>query len=211
MRHENRSGARKSPHQRALPGVDPPQLQGKKAVRYTREETKLQEEFVHKALAAGSIDYAIVKAMDKPGIPGDPNAIYTGPRAGRGRVRTLITRVLDSWKREDEVKKSSWRATAVRQLERDMRDLRTNKNIKSGAKHSLLLRYHSLRGDLQGTKSFDLNVNLNVTISQAVIGVIAEMSPEQVEQALGRYKENIELANEARQLGMGEREGKKTG
>lgn len=159
---------------------------------YTPEETREQHEWIAGAMAARMTTYAITQqAKDKFGI-------------GASRVRNLMARVLEKWKLEDEQNRSSLKAKAVRSLEQDMTavraELANNISVSDKAKlHSTLTRYHALLADIQGTRE-PIKVDVDVRVSQSIVGVIANLSPEQVQAYVQRRKQLEQEAEHGRLL-----------
>jgi hypothetical protein len=60
--------------------------------------------------------------------------------------------------------------------------------------HMLLLRYEDQLAKLQGTYA-PIKVDLDLTISQNIVGVVANLTPDQVASHLDAYMETQRLAN----------------
>ena len=65
--------------------------------------------------------------------------------------------------------------------------------------HAAVAKYESLIADFQGTREA-IKIDVDVRASQACLTVIAGLSPEEVQGYLAKYKENVRLANEMREM-----------
>lgn len=129
---------------------------------------------------------------------------------GQHRVEKLRARIYQRWAREDEETRASRKAVHVRSIEEDMRQLRIDMQDRAAAgerpdhalavrRHNLLLKYHSLLADIQGTRE-PLAIDVNVTHTAQIVTVMANLTPEQVEHHLRKQHELVRLADLARRL-----------
>lgn len=116
---------------------------------------------------------------------------------GWKRVDALTKRVRDRWIEEDKDQRASLKAQAARAIERDMQAARNDLASKPQQLHNALARYHSLLADIQGTRA-PIEMNIDVHVSASVQAVIANLSSEEVQEHLTKYRENQRLADEYR-------------
>jgi hypothetical protein len=115
----------------------------------------------------------------------------------RGRYCKLRAKVLDRWAREDEAQRPSWKAQAMRRLERWIQACEKSGNYR------LVQKFHADLMDVQGVRE-PLKLDLHVEVQSTLVNVIMELTPAQVDDALREYQETQRLAGHARELGMGE-------
>ncbi len=128
---------------------------------------------------------------------------------GASRVRRLYAIIQERWKTEDEKQRRFWKSKAIRQLEGTIALARNGvkKEVTKGKKTQVVwdlkpnlpaaIRGMELLSRIQGTQA-PVEVNLNVQVSDVLINVIANMTSEEVQASLQRYREDRELAEKAR-------------
>lgn len=128
---------------------------------------------------------------------------------GEIRAKNVVNACLELWKREAE-KSENREENRERAIRRIMSMLliargRPNINQETGRQegwvdkpnHAAVAKYEKLLMQLQGTEE-PMKVELTVNVSQAVSGVIMNLTPEQVERYVERRKELERLAEEGR-------------
>lgn len=118
-----------------------------------------------------------------------------------GRVTSLLDRIRETWRKEDEANRASNRAAAVRRVTRYIRDAEGRKNQDGSwiekPNYAALARFEELLSDLQGTRE-PVKVDLNVRVQETVLNVIAGLSPEELGELVAEYEDTERLAEAAR-------------
>lgn len=136
-------------------------------VRYSKEETREQLEFV----AALDAKYATQKQIQ------DLWQQEKGTPLARARVMWLVARVRESWKEEDERARPFWKARQIRALEDDIRAARAKKD------YTAVARFQQLLAKIMGTEE-PVRVEVDVVVTQAIMQVIGGMTIDQLTEAL---------------------------
>jgi len=152
---------------------------------YTRAETKEQEEAVAAILPHQTVA-AVKRAMrERFGIT--PN-----------RTQKLVGRVRERWVREDEASGALQvnRAEAVRRVKRQI-GVASGRKDQGGAwvekpDHSAVARYEHILANLQGTYA-PVKVDVVFRVSESIMPVIGNLTPEQVQEILERQRALREL------------------
>lgn len=183
---------------------------GRVMPRYSRVETEQHLLAIEQGSLAGMTEGQLSAQMHaKFGI-------------GRERVRRLYARLQERWQSEDSSQRRGWRAKAMRRIERAVNlaenGIRKQKRDKRGSlilgpdgspllywdvkpNLSAAMRGHELLSRIQGTQA-PIEVNVNVLTSDALLGIIANLSADEVQESLQRHREDRELAEEARRRGF---------
>lgn len=164
----------------------------RKARRYTREETRLQEEFVLNGIISGQMDRLIWRAFR--------DTFHTG----RGRYNVLHARMLSQLAEDNVEKIKTAKAEAIQRTKRHLADLYTERqnipraDTKALATHSAaIVKAEQFLADLTGARE-PLKIEVNAVIKDTLQIVIANMTPEQMNQRLQRVREDRRLAEIAR-------------
>lgn len=179
---------------------------------WTRADTREQTDEIDRLLTIGHDDKAIIREMKK--------------RFGIGVARTkrIIKAVFEEWHRADSESRRYARAKQVKALwgivavtkngtKKEVpivkRDPKTKQKVEVGRKlvwdmrpnPSAAVRALELLSRIEGTQA-PVQVSVNIEVSDALTGVLANLSSEQVQEALQAYRENAALAEAARQAGL---------
>lgn len=162
---------------------------GRKRKVWSLVETRQQEHDVDSLLAQGLSTNQIVIHMRK------------AHGVGEQRTSILLNRTRQRWAQEDEVARASNKSAAIRRITRRVNDLDTRLQLdaKSDPKakmkpgdvtlmHAALHKWEALRADLEGTRA-PVKVEMDVQVSAAILTVIAQMTPEEVQEELAAQEE----------------------
>lgn len=160
---------------------------------YTRQEVRDQKRLIAQMLAQGLTPKQIHAAIERARDPTPLDGIRLA------RIQTLAKRVEDEWSREDEQERSKWKTRQIRRLHEELRVAMNGR--KEGAawvvKPNLAAaaRFEELLAKVQGTLA-PIEMKVDVHIAHAVQHVIADLSAEDVQEALGDFAEKSRLARE---------------
>jgi hypothetical protein len=115
------------------------------------------------------------------------------------QAKTRIEAVRERWAAEDKGQVDKWKAEATRRLQTGMEQARIELKDRPQQKHTILLRYEDQLAKLQGTYA-PLRVDIDVTISQQLVGVVANLTADQMAEHIARYRETQRLAAEYKRL-----------
>jgi len=144
-----------------------------------------------------------------------------GRRPSASRVNKLIKAIQARWATEDAENRPSIKAQSIRRVYDHIRRARGHEGrpgqgtpgqpgyvapvSPSAPKWSAIARFEELLADFQGTRE-PLRVSLEVQMTEALMNVIASMTPEQVHAALEEEKERdrlVEIGKRALTAGSG--------
>jgi len=174
----------------------------RRAIVYSAAETSEQEQLIENALLQPGHSVAtIVRAMQQ-----------RWPRFGIGRYKKLAARVHSRWKDEDDQARDKRRAQQIRRLERalayawgDKRRVpdpanpgQTIEQVVRPTDLKAVATFEKLLADVCGTRA-PVEVNVHHVVTETLVQVIAQMTPEQVADALAEHREMKRLAQERKQ------------
>lgn len=116
---------------------------------------------------------------------------------GLGRLRDLSVRVRSSWEKEDAHLRMQRKAEQTRRIYRHLAGAQGQRNDdgtwKVKPNWSAVAKFEDLLADLHGTRE-PLKIDIDVRASEAVMLVIAQMTPAQVQARLERYGQRVAIA-----------------
>lgn len=122
---------------------------------------------------------------------------------GLGRMRMLVARVREQWEKEDAHLRQQRKAEQSRRLYRYIGNAASTTDQKGNTVRpnwAAVARFEELLADLHGTRE-PIKIDVDTRASEAVMLVIAQMTPEQVQARLERYKQCVE-ATEGAERGL---------
>jgi hypothetical protein len=158
---------------------------------WTREEADAQEAFIENML------------LERPDYTEDKRAEVVREKfgIGKGRLRTLTERVRSRWEKDDSKLRMQRKAEQARRLLRHMSKAQGQRDRQGNwvekPNWSAVAKFEALYADLCGTREA-IKIDIDVRMSEALTMVIAQMTPEQVQEQLERYNEDVRLADEYR-------------
>lgn len=159
---------------------------GKPKRVYTREEVREHILFVESLLL-------------QPGLTEAQRASACQRRFGfaRSRYYTLQSRIREVWAREDEhliaVRKNEQTRRVMRHLQGAMGQKDANGDWVVRPNWAAVARFEDLLADLHGTRE-PIRIDIDARASEAVMMVVAQMTPEQVQARLDAYAQKMALA-----------------
>lgn len=156
--------------------------------KYGPAETREHTQAIDSLLIQGHTENAIVKHMAD---------VF---HVGRQRTRRLIQRVHAEWQKIDAETRKHERSAQIRRLKRCIRDTKDPNTGKvlpkmDRANHA----YEELLAKIAGTNA-PIEMNVNVQVSDALLGVINALDEDSVQSMLDEYYETKALADRAREL-----------
>jgi len=159
---------------------------------YTIAETQEQEAFVFNGIISGQLDRYIFRAF------------HHKFGCNRGRYNTLHARMMQVLAEDHTEKLKTAKVEAIQRIKRDLAQLRVERqnmaqpDTKAIARHSAeILKYEQFLADLTGARE-PIKVEMNVQIRESLTAVIANMTPEMMNERLQRVREDRRLAEIAR-------------
>jgi hypothetical protein len=161
---------------------------GKQIIRWAKREVFKHEVFIEKLMLSACSERQIESLC----------AQELGLKTLRTRI--LRHRILERWKLAGAAESETNRIQAQRRIQRNITDVHSEfaadiPKMSAAAKHSALARYESILIQLQGT-SAPIQINMDVTVSANLQGVIANLTPEQTQKYITRAKERALKAAE---------------
>lgn len=178
---------------------------------WSRDETTKQMLLVDQLLSEGLSDRRVWAEMKRAGHP-----------IGFTRVKNLIKRVQENWLREHSDNRRYFRSKQIRNLEGTIalarNGVRKQKRDKNGKPMvypdgtpvlqwemrpnlPAAVRAIEVLSRITGTQA-PQEININVAVSDALVGAIANLSSEQVQGMIAEYKSNVALAEAAKNAGL---------
>jgi len=158
---------------------------------YSLAETQLQERVVEEL---------ILKCVPTSQWRVMANAILTKENARTisiHRIQKLSKRIQQRWQEDDKRNSTSLRTKAVRRIESAIARAESELKDQPRALHQTHARYYTLLSHIQGTQA-PIQIDVQHTVSVTVQALIAQMSPEQIQQKLDAHAETERLAQLAR-------------
>lgn len=154
---------------------------------YSRSETREHEGFVESLM------------VQRPDLSVRQQGKVVQERFGisHGRYQKLRARIISRWASEDEQHRGAWKAQAMRRLERWIQ------KCEAMGDYRMLQRFHADLMDVQGVRE-PLKIDITAEVQVNLANVIMDLSQAQIDDAMNEYLETKQLAERARQLGMGE-------
>lgn len=160
---------------------------------FTPDEVRAQESAVEQLLVQGVTNRQVALTMRKQFD------------VGEARTRTLINRTHQRWEAESELGRASRKEATVRRISRRIVSLDQRLQGQRGehgevvvapvtkpgeiaAIHGALHKWESLLAEVEGTLA-PVKVEVSVQVSQAILQIIATMTPEEVSQAMSALDE----------------------
>jgi len=180
---------------------------GKPGKKWLPEETAKQLQIVEGFMVQGygptQIKTALTSAKLGCGVP---------------RIRVLMDRVRDRWQKEDQAARATWKTAQIRRLHGHLKKVTTEvpgrdevkdkegKVISPAVKGTkanwqAAVAIESLLADIQGTRE-PIQVNVDVRVTEAMLAVIGQLPPEEMQEWVAEYEEQAALAARARELGL---------
>jgi hypothetical protein len=138
----------------------------------------------------------------QPGLTETQRARAFQQRFGTSKTRylTLQNRVREVWAREDDHLIASRKNEQTRRVMRHLQGAMGQKDA-AGAwavrpNWSAVAKFENLLADLHGTRE-PLRIDIDARASEAVMMVVAQMTPEQVQARLDAYAQRMALAERA--------------
>lgn len=165
---------------------------------YSPAEVRAQKQLVEQMLAQGytaqGIHSAIARSREQTPLDG----------VSLPRVRKLAAEVEELWAKEDEADRPKAKMRQIRRLQDAINLARNGRRDAKGAwvtkpNLSALARLEELLAKIQGTLA-PIEVKLDVHIAHAVQHVIADMTADDVAEAIATYEENARAAREYRAM-----------
>ena len=159
--------------------------------KYSPAETREHTQAIDQLLTQGHTENRIVQHMAETF------------HVGRARTRRLIERVRAEWLKTDAETRKHERSAQVRRLKRCIRDCKDPNTGKVLPKMDRAVHaYEELLAKIVGTNA-PIEMNLNVQVSDALLGVINALDEDSVAAMLDEYYETKALAERARELKLG--------
>jgi hypothetical protein len=117
----------------------------------------------------------------------------------KAQARARYEAVRERWVAEDKAQIEKWKAEAQRRIFTGMADARTQLKDKPQAMHATLLRYEDQLAKIQGTYA-PVKIDIDVTVSQHLVGVVANLTADQVMEHINDWSETQRLASEYKRL-----------
>lgn len=168
-------------------------IEAHQRTRYTLAETREQEQLVEALLTQGlserSVHVRLAREFDQGRVPWK----LTG-----SRVKTLVGRTRDRWRKEDALEMQDRRAEQIRRLHKGLALALTGQRDAQGAwvhRPSLgnYARIEELLARVQGTLE-PIQVNVDVRYTEAMIQVIGSMGGDELSDLLAQAQETEQLA-----------------
>jgi hypothetical protein len=115
------------------------------------------------------------------------------------RAKQRYNEVREEFVREDKEQIEKWKSEAQRRLFNGMEKAKLDLKDKPQALHATLLRYEDQLAKIQGTYAA-VKVDIDVTVSASLVGVVANLSADQVAEHLEQYRETARMASEYKRL-----------
>jgi hypothetical protein len=115
------------------------------------------------------------------------------------QAQARIEAVRERWVAEDKAQIEKWKSEAARRLYGGMQLARDSLKDKPHQLHQILLRYEDQLAKIQGTYAA-VKIDIDVAVSQRLVGVVANLTAEQVAEHLNNYRETQRLASEYKRL-----------
>ncbi len=171
---------------------------GSKVVRYTLEETAKHTEYVESAFAQGWTAPEIIRAGKK----------QLGVTVSR--MVSVIAKVREKFAREDALARPSWKSEQIRRLMRQLRVAMGEKDDEGNwilkPNMSAYTKIESILADVQGTRE-PIEINVDVSYTEAMMTVIGQLTPQQMDGLLERARERKRLAEAFTSLQLPEAKG----
>jgi hypothetical protein len=155
---------------------------------YTFQEAQAQQAFV---------EMCLMKRLTSRKIQIEMNKQFQS--ISLGRVTTLITRVRQSWKDQDDEQRPHRKAETSRRIfehimkineELNQPDLTISERV---VLRRTLISFENLFADVEDTRA-PMKVEVDVKVRQSLSAVITALPPETMQEYLAEYQENIRLA-----------------
>ena len=175
---------------------------GSRLVRYSKEETLEQEQFVYSGLVQGVETRSIKRSFGKQ-----------FPKTGLSRWSTIYARVAERMAEEDKERWALRKSEAMRRFQSRIQSLDTRafaalkgdpeKGIEPNPKLARLLfaevrSQESILADFTGIRA-PIKIDLDVKVKETMTVLLAQMSVDMLNENLQQYKENLRLADMQRQ------------
>ena len=143
----------------------------------TLEERRARMDFIEKLLVAGV------------GVGRVETACRDQFSMGKTAVNSYVMRIRTRWAEEERGNRPHYKAQAMRRLYGHVMEARKDKNWAAVAQLERLI------SDIQGTKEpVEIQLNVDATVSEAVIHVVANLSPERRKALIEEQRRIRELA-----------------
>lgn len=97
-------------------------------------------------------------------------------------IDKCIQAVSTKWAKEETVRRPMWKAAAMERMQRAIRKATEESNF------AMVARFEGLLAEMQGTKA-PIELNVNHTQQIAMVNVILDMTPSDMQEALEEIKE----------------------
>jgi hypothetical protein len=115
------------------------------------------------------------------------------------RAKQRYNDVREDFVREDKEQIEKWKAEAQRRLFNGMNKAKEDLKDKPQALHATLLKYEDQLAKIQGTYAA-VKIDIDVTVSASLVGVVANLSADQVSQYMESFRETTRQAAEYKRL-----------
>lgn len=168
----------KKPKTTATPPAYKPASIDERRVRYVSvDERRVRFEMIEGLMVAGLSVEQIAKAARK-------SFGMTKPQ-----TQSYVARIRDRWTEEEKEARPHNKSQATRRIVGHIAEARRDKNWSAVAQLEKLL------SDMQGTKEpTEINVNVDATMSQAIVAVVANLTPERRAAMIEEQRRLRELA-----------------
>jgi hypothetical protein len=158
-----------------------------KGTQGTTLHTETQEHWVEEQLCSGVPMYKLVAFARRRF------------NLSLSQAKARIEAVRERWVSEDKAQIEKWKSEAARRLHEGMEKAKQDLKDKPAQLHSALLRYEDQLAKIQGTYAA-VKIDIDVTVSQHLVGVVANLTAEQVADHLANYRETQRQAAEYKRL-----------